>query len=199
MWKWHPIDLNDIRDVQRSGHKNSTLVKGFHSILFASHLLINFEWLIYGGLLKLCCCYDYMRQFYFSLYAVVLNKSVPQEILFSQDQPWNVLSDSSGTLTHCGRDKMAAIFQTTFSNAFSWMKMFKLRLRFHWSLFQKGPMNNIPALVQIMAWRRPGDKPLSEAMMVSILTHICVSRLQWVKYVHWVDSVCHMSLAKSTH
>ena len=29
-----------------------------------------------------------------------------------------------------------------------------------------GPYNNIPALVQIMAWRRPGDKPLSEPMMV---------------------------------
>ena len=33
----------------------------------------------------------------------------------------------------------------------------------------KGPINNIPALVQIMAWRRPSDKPLSEAMMVSLL------------------------------
>ena len=41
-------------------------------------------------------------------------------------------------------------------------------------------MNNIPALVQIMAWRRPGDKPLSEPMMVSLLTHICVTRPQWV-------------------
>ena len=29
----------------------------------------------------------------------------------------------------------------------------------------KGPINNIPALVQIMAWRRPGDKPLSETML----------------------------------
>ena len=28
----------------------------------------------------------------------------------------------------------------------------------------KGLINNIPALVQIMAWRRPGDKPLSEPM-----------------------------------
>ena len=44
----------------------------------------------------------------------------------------------------------------------------------------KGPINNIPALVQIMAWRLPGDKPLSEAMMVSLLTHICVTRPQWV-------------------
>ena len=33
-----------------------------------------------------------------------------------------------------------------------------------------------PALVQIMAWRRPGDKPLSEPMMLSLLTHICVTR-----------------------
>ena len=30
----------------------------------------------------------------------------------------------------------------------------------------KGRINNIPALVQIMAWRSPGDKPLSEPMMV---------------------------------
>ena len=45
----------------------------------------------------------------------------------------------------------------------------------------KGPINNILALVQKMAWRRPGDKPLSEPMMISLLTHICVIRPQWVK------------------
>ena len=42
------------------------------------------------------------------------------------------------------------------------------------------PMNNFPALVQIMAWQRPGDKPLSEPMMVCLLTHLCVTRPQWV-------------------
>ena len=45
----------------------------------------------------------------------------------------------------------------------------------------KGPINNIPVLVQIMAWRRPGNKPLSEVMMVCLLTHICVTRPQGVK------------------
>ena len=45
----------------------------------------------------------------------------------------------------------------------------------------KGPINNIPALFQIMAWRRPGDKPLSEPMTVSLLTHICITRPQCVK------------------
>ena len=53
---------------------------------------------------------------------------------------------------------------------------FKISLNF----VLKGPINNIPALVQIMAWRRRGDKPLSEPMMISLLTHICVTRPQWV-------------------
>ena len=52
----------------------------------------------------------------------------------------------------------------------------------------KCPINNIPALVQIMAWRRSGDKPLSEPMMVNFPTHICVTRLQWV------NSLCYIIL-----
>ena len=43
------------------------------------------------------------------------------------------------------------------------------------------PINNIPALVQIIAWRRPGDEPLSEPIMVSLLSHICVTRPQRFK------------------
>ena len=39
----------------------------------------------------------------------------------------------------------------------------------------KGLINNIPVLVQTMVWRHPSDKPLSEPMMVSLVTHINVS------------------------
>ena len=84
------------------------------------------------------------------------------------------LMHASPVLTHWGRDKMAAVSQMTHSNAFSLMKILEFRLRFHWSLFLR------VQLVQIMAWRRSGDKPLSEPMMVSLLTHICVTRPQWV-------------------
>ena len=67
---------------------------------------------------------------------------------------------------------MAAISQTdTFKRIFlneNVIISIKISLKF----VPKGPINNSPALVQIMAWRRPGDKPLSEAMMVSLLTHI---------------------------
>ena len=44
----------------------------------------------------------------------------------------------------------------------------------------KGSISNIPALVQIMAWRRLGDKPLSEPMLACSPMHICVSQPQWV-------------------
>ena len=57
--------------------------------------------------------------------------------------------------------------------------LIKISLKF----VPKGPINNIPALVQTMAGRRPGDKPLSGSMMVSLLTHkhdICVTRPQWI-------------------
>ena len=65
------------------------------------------------------------------------------------------------------QDKMAAISQMTFSNAFSWIKMYEFDLRFNWTLFlPKGTINNIQALVQIRAWCQPGNKPLSETMIV---------------------------------
>ena len=49
---------------------------------------------------------------------------------------WRIYASSSFTeLTHWGRDKMAAVSQTTLSSSFSWMKMLEFRLRFHWTLF----------------------------------------------------------------
>ena len=48
------------------------------------------------------------------------------------------------------------------------------------NLVPMGPINNIPVMVQMMAWRRLGGKPLSEPMMHSFMTHIFVTRSQWV-------------------
>ena len=39
------------------------------------------------------------------------------------------------SLTHWGCNKMAAIFQTTFWDEFSWMKIHEFWLIFHWNLF----------------------------------------------------------------
>ena len=80
------------------------------------------------------------------------------------------------------------IFKSNFTKENVWIS-----IKFSLKVVPKGPVNNTPALVQIIAWRRPGDKPLSEPMMVILLTHICVDRPQWVKTVSWEMSWCKLN------
>ena len=84
-------------------------------------------------------------------------------------------------LTHWGRGEIDTILQTTSSNIFSLNENIWISIKISMKFIPRGSINNFPALVQIMAWCRPGDKPLSEPMIVRSLTHMCVTRLQWVK------------------
>ena len=86
-----------------------------------------------------------------------------------------------------GRHFADDTFKRIFVNENVWI-LIEISLKF----VPKGPINTIPALVQIMAWRRPGDKPLSEPMMVCLPTHICFTRPQWVKA--WSSYHIHMKL-----
>ena len=74
-----------------------------------------------------------------------------------------------------GRHFPDDIFKWIFANENAWISI-NTSMKF----VPRGPINNMPALVLIMAWRRPGDKPLFEPMLVSLLTQICVTRPQWV-------------------
>ena len=78
----------------------------------------------------------HMTRFWKQVVRNIVNKTICRSGVFRL-HIW--MSNNSGNpcLTHWGRDKMAAIFQTTFSNAFSWIKMYELRLRFHPILFQR--------------------------------------------------------------
>ena len=40
-----------------------------------------------------------------------------------------------------------------------------------------------------MAWCKPGDKPLSEPMMVRLPMHICITWPQWVNLTHWTQAI----------
>ena len=84
----------------------------------------------------------------------------------TQNQTFNTLRPRQN-----GRHFPDDIFKCTFLNENVWISI-KISLKF----VPGGPNNNFPALVQIMAWRRPGDKPSSELVMVSLLTHICVNQ-----------------------
>ena len=45
------------------------------------------------------------------------------------------------------------------------MKTTEFRFEFDWNSFPLSPIDNIPALVQVMAWRRTDAKPLPEPML----------------------------------
>ena len=91
-----------------------------------------------------------------------------------------------------GRHFPDDIFKCIFLNENVWISI-KNSLKF----VPKGPINNIPALVQMMAWRRPGDKPLSEPMLVSLPMHLCVTRPQWVNG-STAASVIHLKCQNGT-
>ena len=71
---------------------------------------------------------------------------------------------------HNGRHFADDIFKCIFLSKNVWIPI-EISLKF----VLKGPINYIPASVQIMAWRQ------SEPMLVRLLTHICVTRPQCVK------------------
>ena len=80
-------------------------------------------------------------------------------------------------LTRWSQDKMAAIFADNILKCIFLNENVWISIKNPFKFVPKGPINNIPALVQIMAWCRPGDKPLSEPMLVSAMQP------------HWVNSL----------
>ena len=80
------------------------------------------------------------------------------------------------------------IFKCIFLNENVWI-LLKISLK----SVPKVQINNIPTLVQMMAWYWPDDKPLSEPMMVSLLMHICITQPQWVKHLgHFFFKMCNI-------
>ena len=80
------------------------------------------------------------------------------------DIPWGCVSTCC--VTHWGRDEIDAILQTTFFKFIFLNENLLTAIKISLKFIPKGPINNIPALVQIMAWRLPGDKPLSGTMVI---------------------------------
>ena len=96
-------------------------------------------------------------------------------------------------LTPWDQDKMAVVFQTTFWNAFLWMKMYGFQLKFQWSLFPR---------VQFQHWFRQwlGTKQARSHYLKqwwpSFLAHICITWPQWVDHFQFSGRVCCLFGAK---
>ena len=98
-------------------------------------------------------------------------------VMLSGKWDWNpkILPVNTLRLRQNGRHFADVTFKRIFLNENIGISI-KISLKF----VPKGPINNIPALVQVMAWRRPGHKPLTEPMVVRSLMHICVTQPQWL-------------------
>ena len=88
---------------------------------------------------------------------------------------WMRAKEIKTRLTHLPLDKMAAISQAIFSDAFSWMKIFIFWSKFHWNLFLRVQLtitqHFVPSLVP--------SHYLNQCWPDS-LTHICGT---WVNFV----------------
>ena len=127
-------------------------------------------------------CFLYNRCLYVVPFVITWTTN---EVYVKSIRPWIALmgpcvDQPSPRLTHWARDEIDDILQTTFLNCIFLNGNVWISITISLEFVPKGRINYIPALVQIMAGRRPGGKPLSEPIVVRSLTHICVTQPQCV-------------------
>ena len=88
------------------------------------------------------------------------------EFLLYETAKWFICSINILKPRQNGRHFADDIFKCIFLNEYVWISI-KIPLK---SVPGGPPINIVPTLVMIMAWRRPGEKPLSEPMLVRLPT-----------------------------
>ena len=111
--------------------------------------------------------------------------------------------------THCGRDTMDAILQTTLSDAFYWMKTFDFFYRISLKYVPKCHTNNHLALVKIMRWNKEAIRaPADSSHKGPLMQKVCPChdnmqrRIFWCSFRHWRYlklSSCQISLLSLEH
>ena len=102
------------------------------------------------------------------LYVIITHS--PQQLLLFQTQTvltWLqvVSADVGMQLTRLPLNKMAAISADDIFKCIFLNENDIIPIQISLNFFPRSPINNKPALVQVLAWRRIGDKPLPEPMM----------------------------------
>ena len=83
-------------------------------------------------------------------------------IVSSKRYSWYIVD-----VTHLPMDKMTTIYHTRYSKVFSWMKKW-FSIQISLKFVPLGPTDKKSALVQVMAWRRTGNKPLPEPIPTQV-------------------------------
>ena len=143
-----------MRKLSRVGHRTFSIM-----IIGEWHVIKSFSCMIAG--IILCIRSACERQRYYVMSSL-------NGWAHAQNDPcdWmGSLLQYLDQIAYRGRDKMVDVLQKTFLNGFSWMKMVEFRLKIPLKFVHKSPVDNNPALVQIMAWCWTGDKSLSQPVV----------------------------------
>ena len=128
-------------------NRSNSFTQFFHRNIFGKFLCDNLEFVLYCSIPQYLLMYGFSWIWPFN--SLKLIRAPQLDILLSILRPRQKRH-------HFADD----IFKRNFLNENVWIPI-KSSLKF----VPQGPINNIPALVQIMSWRRTGDRPLSEPMM----------------------------------
>ena len=184
-WMLNSLLLNDVLCWYSSG---LTLAHVIVCCMTAPSHYLTQNWFTIKGVLW----HSPESTFKASAHATTLNHGFQNytfEISVTSPRHWSI---NTLRLRQNGRHFPDNIFKWIFLN-----ENVRILINISLKFVPRGPMNNIPTLVQVMAWRRPGDKPLSEPMMVRLLTHICLTRPLWVNIEKsWMKSATVVIPAK---
>ena len=147
-----------------------------------------------------CLILETWRYFFFQIYEVI-SWDNPRQCVYCAALllVWLIIFLPSvwTVLTHWGQNEIDDSLQTTVSHAFFFKENILIWIKISLKLIPKVSITNIPALVQIMAWRQPGAKQLSEPIMIILLMHICTTQPQWVNWISLHYLSFHSSSTKT--
>ena len=133
--------------------------------------------------LKISCVWSisvYIETLVCRTYSVDRNGTYPRGTYTHAQEHQNINTTTHTPLTHWGWGKMAAILYTSFSST-SPMKSLNLD-SMSWQFVPRVSVDNNSGLVQIMAWRRIGDRQLSETndclVYRRIYASLCLNELR---------------------
>ena len=83
---------------------------------------------------------------------------------------WHIDASSVlNLLTHLPLDKMAAILADDNFKCIFFNENYRIMIQISLKYVPRSPIDNKSALVQVMVWRRSGDKPLPEPMLTQFI------------------------------
>ena len=148
--------------------QDDSLIFNFVALIYLYVLLISLQHCMQYHIVVGGSCYNSPAGFYLISGVLPLAKHLKSGK--KHDHHWQISLFFLANNTLRRRQNARHFAEGTFNRIFI-NENIRISIKFSLKFVPKGPISNIQALVQIMPWRHPGDKPLSEPVMVIGIDH----------------------------